>query len=98
MSCGTDAATGSQQVKALLLSSATSGTAVAGLKGRLPPASSLKLLPGLTAVHISGQPDVAGPVPESWAGLQHLEDVRLHDNSLTGELPGSWAALKSLQV
>eukprot|EP00882_Tetradesmus_deserticola_P013395 GHRQ01014222.1.p1 GENE.GHRQ01014222.1~~GHRQ01014222.1.p1 ORF type:complete len:183 (-),score=39.70 GHRQ01014222.1:74-622(-) len=98
VSCSTDAAPGTQQVQAIRLSSSTSGTAVLGLKGRLPPASSLKMLPGLMALHISGQPGVTGPLPDSWAHLLQLEDVRLHDNSLEGELPDSWAALKSLQV
>jgi hypothetical protein len=83
---------------ALLLSSTPSSAAVAGLKGKLPPASAPKLLPGLTTVVISGQPGVTGPVPASWADLQQLEDVRLHDNDLNGELPDSWSALKSLKV
>jgi hypothetical protein len=96
--CSTDDSTGAKQVKALLLSSTPSSAAVEGLKGKLPPASSLKLLPGLTTVVISGQPGVTGPVPASWADVPQLEDVRLHDNDLNGELPDSWSALKALKV
>jgi hypothetical protein len=98
VSCSTDASAGTKQVNALLLSSSAGSTAVAGLKGRLPPASALKLLPGLTTVHVSGQPGVTGPLPASWEGLTQLEDVRLHDNDLNGELPDSWSALKGLKV
>jgi hypothetical protein len=96
--CSTDESTGTKQVTELLLSSTPSSAAVAGLKGKLPPASALKLLPGLRTLVIAGQPGVTGPIPASWADLLQLEDVRLHGNYLNGELPDSWGALKSLKV
>jgi hypothetical protein len=98
VSCSTDPSTGTRQVQALLLSSSISSAPVEGLKGRLPPASALKLLPALTTVHVSGQPGVSGPVPASWSELSQLEDVRLHENDLNGELPDSWGALTGLKV
>lgn len=98
VSCATDTSSGTKQVTALLLSSTADPTAVVGLQGKLPPASALKLLPGLTTVHISGQPGISGQLPESWADLAQLKVVQLHDNDLNGELPDSWAALTGLKV
>jgi hypothetical protein len=63
--------------------------------GTLPP--SWGALTRLAACYLYKN-TLSGPLPGTWSKMAALEEIALHNNTLTGTLPPSWGALSKLRL
>ncbi|KAF8063660.1 MSL1 [Scenedesmus sp. PABB004] len=66
------------------------------LTGGLPPG--LTAFRQLTTIDVAGNRGLGGSLPEAWAYLANLQELRLSGCGLTGRLPFAWSALTDLRV
>ncbi|KAL9233122.1 hypothetical protein vseg_008156 [Gypsophila vaccaria] len=65
-----------------------------GLSGPLP--TELGQLSYLTTLSFAAQPNITGPIPQSFANLKNLQVLDLDSNQITGPIPSFLGRLKSL--
>ncbi|KAK9664579.1 hypothetical protein RND81_14G053100 [Saponaria officinalis] len=66
-----------------------------GLSGTLP--AEFGDLPFLSFLSLSDEPNVTGPIPQSYSKLSNLQKLELNSNSLSGPIPSFLGQLKKLQ-
>jgi hypothetical protein len=69
-----------------------------GFTGVLPTTwGTLPGMEGVTDIYMPDNPNLAGPLPDSWSRLTSLQKLHLESNKLNGTLPASWGNLPALQ-